>query len=218
MNTMNMVYAGKKCWHCEKVKELKRRFEEYDYEVLRTHSAMVNVSASKFCYAFGVISTMHNETSDVTELLENCAEILVFLRDVLNIRDTRVMVFSGERSYLRGRKEHQHAWIVMDSDESRYEYNRFLTSVMWNNPRLRGRSDFKYDGFLPALTPKELKARMCVETEPYKGDVVKALNPDESNIFGLPKGIEYEKEFTRNFYMFLTYRDATFVYGVVSHA
>jgi hypothetical protein len=102
----------------------------------------------------------------------------------------------------------------MDSVESRYEYNRFLTSVMHENPRLRGR-DFQYDGFLPALTEKEFKARMCVETEPYKDDVVHTLYP---NGIGFPKGIDYEKEFTRNFYMFLTYRDATFVYGVVSHA
>lgn len=207
--------GGKRCWHCERCGELMRGWkwsENRSLEnIMLTRSAVVNVSASKFCYAFAVILREHKESSDVSELIENCVEFLGFLKKVLDISETRVMIFSGRKSYLSGRKEHQHAWIVMDSQEDMCKYNTFLMSVMFNlNMPI---ADFMYDGYLPAQSQKEMDGRMRVETEPYKDDTIRVI--DEMTMW---KSGEFEKEFgATDYYMFLKYKDATFISGIVSH-
>lgn len=173
--------GGQKCWHCQWVRDRKIRGKDayalvYDRD--SGDGAFVFLSVDMFSYAFNLTKTRHDTSNNVAFMMQAAR---FFAQHMSNTFTNSRMVINSSYDNSRRSKEHQHVWVVFDSDKRKFD-NMFGTIGGFEVGK-RGRT---------------------ISDKPYPGDTI--IESECSNVATMKDPISLIRRLTNintlNFYVF----------------
>lgn len=172
------------CNHCNAIRYKSFR----DYHRLLIYNGIDVVSLASGIYKYAVYAMSREcDNTDIIGMLKLTFKICAILSHKYGINEVRIVLNSHIKNKKNRKKDHLHAWIVMDSEESRQIFNK-----VWNT----------VNGYSPGY-----KKYKSIQRNPYKNDIVYDISDIDlwstNNITDVFRQKNIRRTMNKSFYIFI---------------